>query len=55
MTIQEAKGIISKVCTLFKGTLADHQKIQAALRLVFVDKPKEPKDPKDPEEGAPKK
>ncbi len=57
MTPVEAKGIISNVCTSFRGTLADHRKIQEALRLVFTEEPKKPKKPKkeDPEEGAPKK
>ena len=49
MELNEAKAIIVNVCSTFRGTLADHRKIQEALRLVFSDKPK------DPKEGEPKK
>lgn len=37
MNTQEALIIVKKVCADFKGTLADHEAIQTAVKLIEVD------------------
>jgi hypothetical protein len=44
MNKNEAFDLISKVCAAFTGNLSDHQKIQAALKVIagcLADKPDE--------------
>jgi hypothetical protein len=36
MTTEEALAVLQQVCAVVQGTLADHQKIQAALQVVIA-------------------